>query len=48
MPEAKEEHFVGKVAQKAIIMRADEVLLVRGPAGEEGNLGVTRRKTKCR
>lgn len=29
MNEVKEEHFVGKVAQKAIIMRGEEVFLVR-------------------
>lgn len=29
MDENKEEHFVGKVAQKAIILKGDEVLIVR-------------------
>ena len=31
MNEVTEEHFVGKVAQKAIIVRDDQVLLVRDP-----------------
>jgi hypothetical protein len=31
MQVVKDEHFVGKVAQKAIIVRDDQVFLVRDP-----------------